>query len=226
MMQMILVAVFLVAITTMACGPSATTSESDSGTSPQQPDESGPALLLSEESAISILQTFLQDCVLSWDRAYANQMSSQMHSAKPTLFDRKEAFAQGECHVVGPNFGEQFFQHLPLGLLLLLGRPTLCLRPNRKRNRGLSIWQPETTGDFAWSASYHGVTEVPNSYTRAGTAIEAETWVVIGPSLERVESQLATPGRWKVYAGHRRAYYLDPPARLALEEYDRYDSCP
>jgi hypothetical protein len=67
MMQMILVAAFLVAIATIACGPSATTSESDSGTSPQQPEESGPALLLSEESAISILRAFLQDCVLGWD---------------------------------------------------------------------------------------------------------------------------------------------------------------
>ncbi len=225
MMQMILVAVFLVAITTMACGPSATTSESDSGTSPQQPDESGPALLLSEESAISILQTFLQDCVLSWDRAYANQMSSQMHSAKPTLFDRKEALRKANARRRAELRGTVFPTSTP--------RPTPTPRPpdplppsEQEKKSWLIDLATGTTGDFAWSASYHGVTEVPNSYTRAGTAIEAETWVVIGPSLERVESQLATPGRWKVYAGHRRAYYLDPPARLALEEYDRYDSCP
>lgn len=84
-----------------------------------------------------------------------------------------------------------------------------------------------TNGDFAWSASYHGVTEVPNTANlMPGTNTEAETWVVIGPGLERAGSQFVVPGRWKVYAGHRSAYYLDPPTRLALEEYDSYDSCP
>jgi hypothetical protein len=183
MMQMILVAAFLVAIATIACGPSATTSESDSGTSPQQPEESGPALLLSEESAISILRAFLQDCVLGWDN----------------LPDRKNL-------------------------------------PSEENKSRLIDIATGTTGDIVWSASYHGVTEVPNSYTRAGTAIEAETWVVIGPGFERARSQLAAPGRWKVYAGHRKAYYLDAPARLALTQYNlegssgrgvrRHYSCP
>ena len=65
MMQMILVAAFLVAITTMACEPSATTSESESSTNPNQSGDARPALLLSEESAISILRAYLQD-LLAW----------------------------------------------------------------------------------------------------------------------------------------------------------------
>ena len=170
MMQMILVAAFLVAIVTMACGPLATTSESDSGTSPQQTEESDPALLLSEESAISILQTFLQECVFSWDKVYPNQIPPAAQEKKSWLMD----LATG------------------------------------------------TTGDLAWSASYHGVTEVPNTTNLiTGTNTEAETWLVIGPGLERAGSQLVVPGRWKVYAGIKNAYYLDAPARLALEEYNK-----
>ena len=171
----------LVAITTMACGPSATTSESDSGTSTQQPEASDPALLLSEESAISILQAYLQERVLSWD---------------------------------GPNRFSTYNSANPLS------------EQEKKRLKDL-LFDLATgeNGEFEWSASYHGVTEVPNSYTRAGTAIEAETWVVIGPGLERAGSQFVVPGRWKVYAGHRRAYYLDAPARLALAEYTRFSTC-
>ena len=173
MTQMFLVAAFLVAIAMMACGPSATTSESDSGTSPKQPEESGPALLLDEESAILILQTFLQECLLSWDR-------------------RRDAQRDGQL----PQFEQQ-------------------------KNSWLMDLATGTTGDFAWSASYHGVTEVPNRYTPLRTAVEAETWVIIGPGLERPESQVVVPGRWKIYAGHQRAYYVDAPARLALAEYNR-----
>ena len=176
MMRKFLVAAFLVAIATMGCGPSATTSEPDSGASPQQPGESNPALLLAEESAISILQTFLQECVLNWDRSYAQQEAEQQK--KSWLMD----LATG------------------------------------------------TTGDFAWSASYHGVTEVPNTVNiLTGTSEEAETWLVIGPGLERAGSQVVVPGRWTVYAGHQRAYYVDAPAHLSLEEYNhvktRFGAC-
>ena len=76
-----------------------------------------------------------------------------------------------------------------------------------------------TTGEIAWSASYHGVTEVP------GTTKRAETWVVLGPGLEEAGSQLVVTGRWKVYAGIKDAFYLDAPARLALQEYDRFLTC-
>ena len=73
MMQIILVAAFLIAVATMACASPAATLESDSASSSQQPEESGPALLLDEESAISILQTYLQECLFGWDDAYVDQ---------------------------------------------------------------------------------------------------------------------------------------------------------
>ena len=165
-------AMCLVAIAMMACGPSATTSESESSTNQKQPAESDPALLLSEESAISILQTFLHECLLGWDAVYSpNQIPTSEQEKKSWLID-------------------------------------LATR---------------TSGDFDWSASYHGVTEVPDTANRiTGTTTEAETWLVIGPGLERAESQLVVPGRWKVYAGYRRAYYLDAPARLAYEEFNKW----
>ena len=75
-----------------------------------------------------------------------------------------------------------------------------------------------TAGSIIWSAQYYGTTQLGRT--------EAETWIVIGPGLQIAKSQLAAPGRWKVYAGQQRALYLDAPARLALEEYDSYDSCP
>ena len=167
-MQMI-PAVSLVAIATMACGPSSTTSGSDSGASPQPPEKSGPALLLDEESAISILQAFLLECVLNWDKGYSNEVPPSAQEKKSWLMD----LATG------------------------------------------------TSGEFEWSAIYHGVTEVPDTANRAGYNLEAETWVVIGPGLERAESQSVVPGRWKVYAGQQRAFYLDAPARLAYEEYNK-----
>ena len=167
-MQIILVTAFLVAIVTIACGPSATTSESESGASPQQPEESDPALLLSEESAISILQAFLQECVLGWNSVYSNEIPPSAQEKKSWLME-------------------------------------LATQKSR---------------DFEWTASYHGVTEVPNTANRAGFNLEAETWVVIGPGLERADFQLVVPGRWKVYAGQQRAFYLDAPARLAYEEYN------
>ena len=86
MMRVILVATFLISIVTMACGASAITSESDSGASPQQSEESGPALLLSEESAISILQSFLQECVLGWDNQSGGE-SLPSEESKSRLID-------------------------------------------------------------------------------------------------------------------------------------------
>ena len=176
MMRVFLVAMCLVAISSVACGPSATTSEYGPGASPQPPEKSGPALLLDEESAISILQAFLLECVLNWDKGYSNEIPQSAQEKKSWLMD----LATG------------------------------------------------TSGDFEWSASYHGVTEVPNTANLAGFNLEAETWVVIGPGLERAESQLVVPGRWKVYAGQQRAFYLDAPARLAYEEYNKiftFGSC-
>ena len=208
MMQMILVAAFLIAITTMACGPSATTSESDSGTSTQQPEASDPALLLSEESAISILQAYLQECVLGWDSAYEGQITeARAHHSRARSFSR--------------SMGTVFPTSTPLSPV------DYQLPPSEQQKKSWLIdLASKTTGDIVWSASHHGIAGVPNMYSRIGTAIETETWVVIGPGLERAGSESAALGRWQVYAGHQRAYYLDAPARLALEEYDSYDSCP
>ena len=185
MMRLILVAVSLVAIATMACGTSATTSESDSGTSPKQPGKSDPSLLLDEESAILILRTFLQECLQSWDERWDGPYNTSEYNEKNPLT-------------------EQEMKEL-MNLLMDLATGT--------------------AGDFPWSASYHGVTEVPNRYTRIRTAVEAETWLVIGPGLERAGSQVVVPGRWKIYAEHQRAGYVDAPARLALAEYNRFLTC-
>ena len=175
MIKMMLVAAFLVAIAAMACGPSATTSESDPSASPQPTEKSGPALLLSEESAISILQVYLQECILSSR---------------------------------GPNTLSTYNRTNPLS------------EQERKRLKDLLMdLATEENGNFEWSASYHGVTEVPRTNT------EAETWVVIGPGFEKAGSQFVVPGRWQVYAGERRAYYLDAHARLVSQEYHRFSTC-
>lgn len=174
-MRVFLVVVSLVAIAIMACGPSAGQTESESSTNSEQLDESGPALLLSEGSAISILQAYLQECVLSWG---------------------------------GPNRFSTYNRANPLS------------EQEKKRLKDLlTDLATRENGNFEWSASYHGVTEVPRMNTKA------ETWVVIGPGLERAGSQFVVPGRWKVYAGHRSAYYLDAPARLVLAEYTRFSTC-
>ena len=216
-MQIILVAAFLVAIATITCGPSATTPVPDSGTGPQSTEKSGPALLLDEESAISILQTFLQDCVLSWDTTHAGRI-------RFFRSDAMRAFHYGEemdrIRTREPRTPRPTFTPLP---------PEAYQLPSsaREKQSWLIDLATGTTGDFVWSANYHGVTEVPISTNPVrGSNTKAETWVVIGPGLDRSGSQSATPGRWQVYAGHQRAYYLDAPARLALEEYDSYNSCP
>ena len=213
MMRVFLVAVFLVAIWMMACGPSDATSESDSGASSQQLEESGPALLLDEKSAISILQAYLQDCLFGWDRVYAERMTSQMHRATRAANDREE-WDRLYNKTPGPTFTP------------LPPAPDQLPQSEQQKKSSLIDLASRTIGDIEWSARHHGVAEVPNVYSRTGTAIEAETWVVIGPGLGRAGSQSAAPGRWQVYAGNQRAYYLDAPARLALEEYDSYDSCP
>ena len=207
-MQMILVAAFIVAIATMACGPSATTSESDSGASQQQPEESGPALLLSEESAISILQVYLQDCLDGWDSVYANRVKAQMRS------DAREAHYE-------ENPRSRPSRWTPTPPLTFAPVPPSQLQlpsSEQEKKSWLIDLATGTTGDIAWSAQYHGVTEL-------GRPV-AETWVVIGPGLERGESRFIVLGRWKVRAGYRGADYLDAPARLALEEYDSYHTCP
>ena len=173
---MIRVAVFLVILATMACGSSAATSEHDSSASPQLPKKPTPVLLLSEESAISILQTFLQECVLGWDIVYAN-------------YARGMAYQKRDAQQIPPSAQE--------------------------RKSWLMDLANGTIGDFTWSAGYHGVTDVPRNVYMS----KAETWVVIGPGLERAGSQLVVPGRWRVYAGIDNAYYLDAPARLALDDY-------
>ena len=84
-----------------------------------------------------------------------------------------------------------------------------------------------TNGEIVWSAKYHGVTELPNSFGReSGDMISSETWLVIGLGFKREGSDLETvPGRWKVYAGTPRGLLLDAPARLALQEYNIYGAC-
>ena len=225
-MRMILVAAFLVAIATVACGPSATTPESDFGASPQQPKDSSPALLLSEESAISILQTFLQDCLHGWEDAYAGQMKFEQSDA--IIWANRQNGSVRRTEELNRILGTVFPTATPWPTPTPLPPDLLHLPTSEQEKKSWFIdLATGTIGDIAWSASYHGVTEVPpTSSLRSGTKTKDETWVVIGPGLERAESQLATPGRWKVYAGHRRAYHLDSAARLALEEYDSYNSCP
>ena len=228
-MQITLSVAFLVTIAMMACGPLATTSKPDSGTSPQQPTESGPALLLDEKSAILILQVYLQDCLHGWDSVYANRVRKQMRTPPATLtsFERQKVSVKVNARRRAELRGTVFPTSTPLPSPTPLPPDLLRLSPSAQEKKSWLIdLATGTAGAFAWSASYHGVTGVPRSYTRTRTAIEAETWVVVGPGVERSDTQLATPGRWKVYAGVEQVDYVDAPARLALEEYDSYHSCP
>ena len=70
MMRVFLVAVFSFAMAMLGCGPAAMPTESELSTNSEQPEESGPALLLSEESAISILQVYLQECLQDWEKRW------------------------------------------------------------------------------------------------------------------------------------------------------------
>ena len=209
-MRMTIVITFLVAIATMACGPSATTTESDPESSSQPAEESGPALLLSEESAISILQVYLQECALGWDSAYEDQISSARGRAMSAFRFSED---MDRIRTRGPR--------APSPTLTPLPPEAYQLPPSAQEKKSwLIALATGTSEDFAWSASFHGVTEVPN-----WPNTKAETWVVIGPGLERAGSELVVPGRWKVFAGHRRAHYLDAPARLAAAEYHRFPTC-
>ena len=221
MMQIILVAAFLIAVATMACASPAATLESDSASSSQQPEESGPALLLDEESAVSILQTYLQECVISWDEAYTNQMAREKVQSI-SMAERREGMRKYNARLSAELKGTVFPTNTPRPT----STPDQLPQSEQQRKSWLMDLATGTTGDIVWSAIHHGIAEVPNALTRARTAIESETWVVIGPGLKGPGSESAAPGRWQIYAGHRRAHYLDAPARLALEEYDSYDSCP
>ena len=198
-MRIFLVTMCLLAIVLTACETtSAPISESGDSTTRTQVEESAPPLLLSEESAMSILQTYLQECVLDWDRAYQRQVAA-----------REETVAFRE-------------------ILNRTPPPTIAPPPSQAERKLLLDLATRTNSDIVWSAQYHGVTEVPdgiNYYRR--TAVETETWVVIGPGFEMAGSDLeVVPGRWKVYAGGREAFYLDAPARLAIQEYNIYSACP
>ena len=154
----------LFAIAMMACGPSESDPDASPKPSPEQSGKSSRVLLLSEESAITILQSYLQGCLGRWSDNDVEQ-DAAIHS-------------------------------------WLMGLAT------------------GTIGDIVWSARYHGVAEHPDPYVQA----KVETWVVIGPGLEGGESRIVVPGRWRVYAGRLDADYLDVPANLAREEYNRvYD---
>ena len=176
-MRIFLVAMCLLAIALTACDTtSAPVSESGSSTSQTQVEESGPALLLSEDSAILILQTYLQDCVLSWSVEHESYFKEEMERGRPLPSDEEQ----------------KWWMDLATG----------------------------SVGDTVWSAQYYGVTDFPAPYNRRLPS--TETWVVIGPGLQRATGELEiVPGRWKVYAGHRIAYSLDAPARLAMEEYKK-----
>ena len=176
-MRIFLVAMCLVAIAMMACEPSTTATKSAPSTLPRATKEPSPALLLSEDSAISILQAFLQECVLSWDVEYESSFSGRaMQRGAPVPSEQEKKWWMG------------------------LARGEI--------------------GEAVYSAQYHGVTELPYPYSSLSSAVE--TWVVIGPGFDRPGGDLETvPGRWKVYAGHRIAYPLDAPARLALGEYKK-----
>lgn len=196
-MRIFLIALCGLTIVLIACDPASTTNRT-----PAQPAEPTPALLLTEDSAISILQAYLQDCVLSWDRAYKGRVAYRenliVQNEDPGLFSTR----------VTPG-------------------PTISPPPPEREQKRLLDLATKSFGGIAWSAQYHGVTELPNSFDRmSGEKVSSETWVVIGPGFERAGSDLETvPGRWKVYAGHRQAFYLDAPARLAFQEYDVYNTC-
>ncbi len=64
-MRIFLIALCTLTIAVIACDPTSTPIRT-----PAQPAEPTPALLLTEDSAISILQSYLQECVLSWDIEY------------------------------------------------------------------------------------------------------------------------------------------------------------
>ena len=205
-----LVIVFFAAIAMMACGPSDMPAESKSDASPKQ---SGPALLLDESSAISILQAYLQECLRGWDGVYASRTKVEIHRATREAFYDK-------------HYRRNWMTPRPPLTYAPVPSDELQLPPSEQEKQSwLMGLATGTVEGVAWSASYHGVTEVPKGYSPTGPA-RTETWVVIGPGFDRPDSPSSVPGRWKVYAGVEQVDYVDAPARLALEAYDSYDSCP
>ena len=197
----VLVTISLMVLALAGCeavAPSASEPTSNDDSVQSEKPRSGSGLLLSEDSAISILQTYLQDCVLRWDTVY-----------KARLAEREASIALwGEMSWTPP--------------------PAIAPTPSERVKMWLMDLAIRTNGEIVWSAKYHGVTELPNSFDLlSGDTISSETWLVIGLGFKRDGSDLEpVPGRWKVYAGHREAFYLDAPARLALQEYNIYRACP
>ena len=208
----VMVIVFFAAIAMIACESSVMPTESESSANPKQSEQSGPTLLLDEASAMSILQAYLQECVLGWDDAYADLIASRRGFALS---------AQSYGQSMDP-----LYKRTP--------EPTITPVPTEAYNLPQSAQMKKswlmklatgTVEGVAWSASYHGVTEVPKLHAGYGPS-KSETWVVIGPGFDRPDNASVVPGRWKVYAGVEQVDYVDAPARLALEEYDSYNSCP
>ena len=80
------------------------------------------------------------------------------------------------------------------------------------------LWNRFTTQ--ASSARYVGLTTIPGAHR--GLEQPTETWVIVGPGLERTGGgSEQVLGTWEVHAGHRIAWPLDGPARIALEEFKR-----
>ena len=222
-MRIIIVVAFLIGIATMACAPSATTSESESNTTPEKPREPSPSLLLDEQSAIGILQSYLQECALGWDKAYAKQMARVRTRVRPSMAEMRERTRKYNSRLSAELKGTVFPTNPP--------RPTSTPDPLPQSEQQKKSWLMDlatgTIRDMDWSARHIGIAEVPGVFSRKGTAVEVESWVVVGPGLQRAGGEsVVTQGRWQVYAGHQKADYLDAPARLALEKYDSYDSCP
>ena len=194
----VLVTISLMVLALAGCeptAPSASEPTSNDDSVQSEKPRSGSGLLLSEDSAISILQTYLQDCVLRWDTVY-----------KARLADRENSIAL---------WGEMYSWTPP---------PAIAPIPSDRVKMRLMDLAIRTNGEIVWSAKYHGVTELPDSFDFDRQS--SETWLVIGLGFKREGSDLETvPGRWKVYAGHREAFYLDAPARLALQEYNIYRAC-
>ena len=222
-----MVIVFFAAIAMIACGPSVMPLESESNANPSNQEQSGTVLLLDEESAISILQTYLQECVLGWDESHARRTDRQRTEAISAV-RRANSYTQmiEKTGYMGRKVSQTstprpFPTPLPPDLLRLPAS-------KQEKQSWLMGLATGTVGAFAWSASYHGVTEVPELYVynRGFGPSRSETWVVIGPGFDGSDNTEVVPGRWKVYAGFEQVDYVDAPARLAIEEYDSYNSCP
>ena len=149
--------VIFAAIAMMACGPSVMPTDSESNSNPSNREQSGPVLLLDEASAISILQAYLKECVLGWEKGYEDYEKS-----------RKAWW------------------------------PTK-IKPEQEKQSWLMDLATGTVGGVAWTASYHGVTEVPELYVynRGFGPSKSETWVVIGPGFDGPDNAAVVLGDGK-----------------------------